>query len=410
MGNNNVIIVGGGAAGLMAALSAAESGNKVILMEKNNQLGKKLSITGGGRCNLTNINGSEMLFQKTVSNSRFLYSALSIFNSVHLMNLFKQQGVALKVEEGGRVFPESNQAQEIISVFHRQLKAMNVEIRYHSPVSRLIVEGGQIKGVQLAEGNSLKADAVILATGGMSYPATGSSGDGFKMAQGLGHTLIPPRAALVPIELKEPWIRDLMGISLKEVRLFVNLQKKKTIEMVGPLIFTHFGLSGPAVLQLSSYINRALDEKPITIHIDFLPELTRNELEDFLIESGKNKGNKQLKSHLAELLPRGFADKLLEILSLNGEQPLNQLSKANRETLLNGLKDSPFKVKGLRDIKEAIVTAGGIHVKEINPKTMESKLIKGLYFAGEMIDVDALTGGYNLQIAFSTGYLAGRLL
>ncbi len=407
MDNNKVIVIGAGAAGSMAAIVAAASGKSVILLEKNSQLGRKLSITGGGRCNVTNHNGPEMMIQNIVTNGRFLYSALNTFDSGHLMKFFKSLGVPLRVEEEGRVFPKSNQSGDIINAFHQQLKVKGVRIQYHTLVKSLVVEAGRVRGVLVGDGEMLEASSVILATGGLSYPATGSTGDGFKMAQTLGHTIVPPMAALVPIELKEFWVKELMGISFEEVRLWTTLKKNKGVEVKGSLIFTHFGISGPAVLKLSSHINRAVEKGSVTLKIDFLPKLPIDKLVDFLIEAGKNKGNRQLMGVLSELLPRAFAIKLLEILKLDRELPLNQLGKADRIRLIDALKGLSFTVKQLRSIKEAIITAGGVHVKEINPKTMESKLIKGLYFAGEMIDVDALTGGYNLQIAFSTGYLAG---
>lgn len=408
MGNNTVIVVGGGAAGIMAAIAASKNNHSVILIEKNNQLGKKLSITGGGRCNVTNIDGPEAMILKTVNNGRFLYSALNHFNSSDLMALLKHQGVPLKVEEGGRVFPISNQSGDILKALHQILQDQKVVIRYNSQGKRILLEDGCIKGLLLTNGEIVLGNTVILATGGLSYPATGSSGEGLSIAKAMGHTVIPPRAALVPIETEEEWVKDLMGISLEQVRIFTVLPKNKRIEVTGSLIFTHFGISGPAVLQFSSYVNQYTLLNQTTMQLDLVPKLTQGELEDFFLKAGKNNGNKQLKSLLFELLPKGFTVKLLSILKIDGEVPLNQLKKSDRNLLLNSLKGLKLTIKQLRSIKEAIITAGGVSVKEINPKTMESKLLKGLYFVGEMVDVDALTGGYNLQIAFSTGYLAGN--
>ncbi|WP_026477896.1 BaiN/RdsA family NAD(P)/FAD-dependent oxidoreductase [Alkaliphilus transvaalensis] len=408
MTNNNVIVIGGGPAGIMAALTAAKSKKRVILIEKNNEIGKKLAITGGGRCNVTNTASPEDMIKKTVTNGKFLYSALNTFTSSDLMNLIKDKGVPLKVEAGGKVFPVSDRSRDIIHLWEEELKLHKVEAWYRNTVSKIIVENGEVVGIELEKGNKLSAGKVIIATGGLSYPATGSTGDGYRLAESVGHKIIPPKPSLVPLAISEDWIKNLMGISLEHVRITATPNKKKIISE-GPMIFTHFGLSGPTILEMSSYLNQYLIEKSVKLTLDLIPDLSEESVERIFLNLEHN-GNKTIRSILTKYLPKNLISKLLEILEIDGEIILNQLTKKARSKLLSALKRTELTASGLRSIKEAIITSGGVSVKEINPKTMESKKIKGLYFAGEVIDVDALTGGYNLQIAFSTGYLAGSNL
>ncbi|MBM7614095.1 BaiN/RdsA family NAD(P)/FAD-dependent oxidoreductase [Alkaliphilus hydrothermalis] len=406
MANNTVIVLGGGPAGLMAACTAATQNKKVILVEKNKEIGKKLMITGGGRCNLTNIATPDEMIKKTVKNGKFLYKALHGFTSQDLISYVEKRGVPLKVEEGGKVFPVTNLAKDIIALWDRLLQEHKVQILYGNTAKEIIFKDQKITGLKLDNNKIIEATSLIVATGGQSYPATGSTGEGYSLVTPLGHTIIPPKPSLVPIAISEEWIKELMGISLEKVRVTAGVDKKKKIVREGAMIFTHFGLSGPAILEMSAYLNQYLLEKSVKLRIDFLPDTTTEELESLLMEGQQGK-NKALKTVINQLLPKNLTSKLLEVLKIDGDTNLNQLTKKNRNILVHNLKEMELTASGLRSLKEAIVTSGGVSVKEIDPKTMESKLIKGLFFCGEVIDVDALTGGYNLQIAFSTGYSAG---
>lgn len=406
MENKPIIVVGGGPGGMMAAITAAQRGASVLLIEKNSSLGKKLRITGGSRCNITNIDDPTAMIQKIVTNGRFMHSALNQFSSQDLMNLLRKQGVALKVEEEGRVFPKADQAQVIIDALEGLLRAGNVKILYGRAVKEILVEDGQVQGVLLEDGKALTAKSVVLATGGASYPGTGSTGEGYQMAKKLGHTIVPIKPALVAMEIGEAWIKEWMGISLEAVVIYAPSGKKKPYVMTGPLLFTHFGISGPGVLKLSSYLTK--NPLPERVTIDLLPTMSQEEIGHYFGGAGKNMSNRQMKTLLGELLPKGMAPGLLEQCGIDPQLPFHQLRKEQKQALIERLKALPLTLKGLRGLKEAIITSGGVSVKEITPQTMASKLVKGLYFAGEVMDVDALTGGYNLQIAFSTGYVAGK--
>ena len=408
MKNHRVIIIGGGPAGIMAALTAAEAQKKVILIEKNPQLGKKLAITGGGRCNVTNYSEADEMIKKTINNGRFLYSAFNALSSNELMKMIDGMGVPLKIEAENRVFPKSDRSSDIIEAFYKRLKSLGVEFVFNKAVIEILNENSSVVGVKLEDQEIIKANSVVLATGGVSYPATGSTGEGYSFAKILGHTLIEPKPALVPIVVKEGWIKELMGISIGDAELAFKGDKKKPITVRGPIIFTHFGLSGPAVLELSSHINQYINKNVVKLKLDLMPELSEASLEQTFIRPDEAVANSSLKKFLNQYLPKNLLQILFSIEAIDEEVSLKQITKNDRQKLLRLLKNMELTVISLRSLKEAIITSGGISVKEINPKTMESKLIKGLFFAGEIIDTDAVTGGYNLHIAFSTGYLAGQ--
>ena len=425
---SRVIVVGGGAAGMMAAYAAAECGHNVVLLEQNEKLGKKLYITGKGRCNVTNACDQDKFFENIVTNPKFLYSAFYGFDNKQMMSLLEEAGCKLKVERGERVFPMSDHASDISAALQRVLRQKKVEVRLHSRVKRLLISGKdrdgnsfeddraadcdsskekKVCGVMLADGTEIEADAIILATGGLSYPTTGSTGDGHSMAAGLGHTVKKCVPALAPMEIKESWCSLLQGLSLKNVTLTMQCGTKKIWQGFGEMLFTHFGISGPLVLSASSYYNKCKDKSDVTVGIDLKPALTAEQLDKRILRDFEDNPNKQLKNVIDDLYPAKLTPVMIELSGIGREKKIHEISKQERTKLVEITKQLKMKVVCLRDFTEAIITQGGIGVKEINPSTMESKLIKGLYFAGEIIDVDALTGGFNLQIAWSTGHLAG---
>ena len=403
---SSVIVVGGGAAGMMAAYAAAECGHKVLLIEKNEKLGKKLFITGKGRCNVTNACEQDKLFENIVSNPKFLYSAFYDFDNRQMMDLIEKAGCPLKVERGERVFPVSDHSSDIIAAMERLLQQKGVEVRLHTAVREVMAEDGKIMGVLLKDGRSMAADAVILATGGFSYPTTGSTGDGHRMAGELGHTQKECTPALVPMEIKEPWCGQLQGLSLKNVTLTMACGKKKVWQGFGEMLFTHFGISGPLVLSASSYYNKCKD-KDVTVTIDLKPALTAEQLDKRILREFEQNLNKQLKNVIGSLYPSKLTPVMIDLSGIGGEKKIHEITRQERDQLTTVTKGLQMHVSGLRDYTEAIITQGGVKVKEVNPSTMESKLVKGLYFAGELLDLDAVTGGFNLQIAWSTGHLAG---
>ncbi len=407
MKNHRAIVIGGGPAGMMAALTAARSNKQVILIEKNPQLGKKLAITGGGRCNVTNLTDPDEMIKKTVTNGRFLYGAFNSLSSKELMKQLEAMGIPLKLEEDNKVFPVSNRSGDVIEGFYSSLRQLGVELIFNRSVAEIMSDSNSIIGVRLDNNERIKGTSVILATGGASYPTTGSNGEGYSLAGGLGHSIRKPKAALVPIVTKEEWVKELMGISITDAEISFKAEKKKPFTVRGPIIFTHFGLSGPAILELSSHLNSLIDKGSINLRLDLLPQVSTEELENTLIRPEALNADMSIRRYLNQYLPKNLLQILMERGAIDGDVPLKQLTKKARTKLLMLLKNMEVTAISLRSLKEAIVTSGGIEVKEINPKTMESKLVKGLYFAGEIIDVDAVTGGYNLHIAFSTGYLAG---
>lgn len=411
MGRRKVIVVGGGASGMMAAIAAAEKGAQVTLLEKNNQLGKKLLITGKGRCNVTNSKDIAQLINSFPHNGKFLFTAFTVWSNEQTMAFFEQMGVALKVERGDRVFPQSDQAKDIVQALNRRLKQLKVEVRLGQAVQAVLTdEAGKANGVVLADGRHMLADRVIVAVGGMSYPGTGSSGDGYSWAKALGHTIKPLRPSLVPLESPNEWLYALQGLSLKNVRLtFFKPNGKKLAEDFGEMLFTHFGISGPIVLTLSGQVvdQWQKEQEPLLVEIDLKPALSVEQLDQRLLREIDEQHNKQLKNVLTSLLPQKLIPVFIDQVGIAEDRVMHQLTREERQRLTRGLKHFTFWVHRPRPLSEAIVTAGGIHVKEISPQTMESKLVAGLYFTGEILDIDGITGGFNLQAAFSTGYLAG---
>ena len=409
----NVIVIGGGAAGMMAAIMSARNGNNVTILEKMRSMGRKLSITGKGRCNITNATEMDNFIKNVPGNGKFLYSAFNQFTNQDTINFFNEIGVKTKVERGERVFPASDSAMEVIDKLKKELDRRKVKVTVNSKVERILVEDGKVVGVK-TEDNLYNCDKVILATGGKSYPSTGSTGDGYKMVESLGHTIVKPKASLVPLELYEKDITELQGLSLKNVSIKLLDDKKIVYEDFGEMLFTHFGVSGPIILSLSAHLLRVknIDEKlrnkNIVLSIDLKPALTFEKLETRIQRDFEKYTRKQFKNSLNDLLPGKMVNYIIEKSNIPDDKQTDQITKEERRNLVKLLKNLEFKIKGFRPIEEAIVTAGGVNIKEINSSTMESKLVKGLYFAGEIIDVDAYTGGFNLQIAFSTAYIAAK--
>ncbi len=406
---NKVIIIGGGAAGLMSAVAAISNNSEVTIYEGNEKLGKKMYITGKGRCNLTNACDISEYFDNIVSNDKFLYSALYSFTNDDVIKFFEDNGCPIKIERGNRAFPVSDKSSDIIKTLEKYLRSSGVNIVLNTKVKSVITKEEKVSGVKLDAGNVDRCDRLIIATGGKSYQATGSTGDGYKFAKELGINVTPLRPSLVPLEAKEDYIRMLQGLSLRNVELTIYNNKKTVYKDFGEMLFTHFGVSGPLVLSAGSRIGKLLEDgSNLNAAIDLKPALSYKKLEDRIIREIDANKNKEIKYLLSSLLPAKMVDVFIDLLNINKHLKLNEFTKNNRTDLINLLKAFPFTITGLRGFNEAIITQGGIDVSEINPSTMESKKIKGLYFAGEVIDIDALTGGYNLQLAFSTGHLAGE--
>ena len=406
---SKVYVVGGGAAGMLAAIFAARNGHKVVLLEKNEKLGKKLFITGKGRCNITNACDREEFFEKVISNPKFLYRAYHAFSNYDTMNFFEEIGLPLKTERGNRVFPTSDKSSDVIAVLKRELERQSVEIRYHSEVEQIVQKEGLFHGIFLKNTKEEQlGDAVILATGGLSYPLTGSTGDGFLFAKKMGHTTTPMYPSLVPIHVKEDFVKDLMGLSLKNIGVTVSAGTKSIYHDFGELLFTHFGVSGPVILSASSFIIPYLKkQEPLQLSIDLKPALTPEQLDARILRDFDEFKNKQFKNSLDHLLPNKLIDVIIRLSCIDSEKKVNSITKDERFRLVELLKNFKLQITRLSDYNQAVITKGGINIKEVNPSTMESKLVKHVYFAGEILDLDALTGGYNLQIAWSTAYLAG---
>lgn len=398
---SKVIVIGAGPAGIMAALSASKN-NEVILIERNDEIGKKLKLTGGGRCNITNNRDIEEFFDKIVTNKKFLYSALYTFTNRDLLEYFSSKGLEYKVEYDQKVFTKSDKADEVIDIFKRDLMKNDVRIYYNTKVKDLIINDDTIKGIVTEEGKEILADKIIITTGGKSHPTTGSDGSMFEILQNHGHTINNFYPALIPLVTKDGFVKNLQGVAMKEVVISTTIKKKK-IQRQGDMIFTHFGISGPGVLKFSSYINKLLKDGEVDIKIDFLPDISKEELSKIIRGS-----NKSILNNLKEYLPQNFIKEILNILNLT-EVKVSELKKEDELKLIEYIKEMKLTVEDTITIKAAMVTSGGVSVKEINSSTMESKKIKNLFFAGEVIDIDAETGGFNLQMAFSTGYLAGML-
>ncbi|HJJ10517.1 MAG TPA: NAD(P)/FAD-dependent oxidoreductase [Clostridiaceae bacterium] len=429
-----VVVIGGGPAGIMSAISAKNSGNDVILIEKMNSLGKKLLITGKGRCNITSSLNINEFIQNIPGNGRFLYSAFQNFTNEDIINLLKKHNVKVKEERGNRIFPVSDKSKDVLDAFYEELKNLNVKIYTNSTVNQIIVKDASVTGVEYTFNNNkytINADKVILATGGKSYPTTGSTGDGYEMAKKLGHTITEIKPSLIPIVANEnsaiekinlenyknskELCKSLQGLSLKNVKIqFEDIEKNKVIyDDFGEMLFTHFGISGPTILSSSAHIirykniNELLKQGKIILKIDLKPALSNEKLDLRILRDFEKEKNKLFRNSLDELLPQKLIDPVIHLSGINPNKKVNEISKKERMQLLKILKEFCITISGFRPVEEAIITAGGINIKEINPKTMESKLINNLYFAGEIIDVDAYTGGFNLQIAYSTGVTAG---
>lgn len=404
---SKVAIVGGGAAGMMAAVFAARNGHEVHLFEKNEKLGKKLYITGKGRCNLTNACDIEELFFNVRKNAKFLYSAFYSFSNEETIRMFEELGLKTKTERGNRVFPVSDHSSDVIAVLAKELNRLHVNIHLHTEVERIEAENGCIVGIQTKQGRQ-EADAVILATGGVSYPATGSTGDGYRFAKETGHKITPLSPSLVPFLIKEDYVKQLQGLSLKNVQVSIGEGKKQLYSDFGEMLFTHFGVSGPLILSASTYISPYPEGKELPLYVDLKPALSEKQLDNRILREFDGAQNKQFKNAVAGLFPSKLLPVMISLSGIAEEKKVHEITREEREAFVRLIKHMPMTITGLRDFKEAIITRGGVQVKDVQPSTMESKYVKNLYFAGEVLDVDAMTGGFNLQIAWSTAYLAGN--
>ena len=405
---SKVLVIGGGAAGMFAAIAAAENGNEVFLYEKNEKLGKKLFITGKGRCNLTNACDMDTLFASVVSNPRFLYSSFYNYTNQDVIAFFEKAGVATKTERGGRVFPDSDHSSDVIKGLERELKRRNVKVKLHAEVKDIKVRGERFEKLIFTYGNEAEGDCCIVATGGLSYKTTGSTGDGYRFAETMGHTIRPCIPSLVPVETKELWVSELQGLSLRNVEVTVRDGQKKLYQEFGEMLFTHYGVSGPLLLSASSRVGRKLMEKSLTLEIDLKPALDEEALHRRVLRDFEENQNRQFKNAVGRLFPAKLVPVMIQLSGIPPEKKVHVISREERNAFVHLIKHFKVTLTKLRGFDEAIITKGGISTKEINPKTMESKRIKGIYFAGEVLDLDALTGGFNLQIAWSTGYAAGK--
>ena len=406
---NQIVIVGAGPAGMMAAAAAAECGGSVLLLEKMPRVGRKMMITGKGRCNVTSADDVPDIIRNIIGNGRFLNSSLRAFDNADVMAFFEGLGVPLKTERGNRVFPQSDRAADVVDAMVKHLRDQEVEIRTNTSVSGLLTEANKICGVRLVDGSEVEAAAVILAMGGTSYPATGSTGDGHVLARAVGHTVTPIFPALVPLVTRETWVREVQGLSLRNVRATLYHAGKKEQDFFGEMLFTHFGVTGPIILQLSRRASELLRDgkKDIELRLNLKPALTHEKLRERVDRDFAAYEQKHLHNGMIDLLPKRLIDIVLNAAGLAPERVVGQISSKERERLVRVLQALPLTIMGTRPIAEAIVTAGGVATHEINPRTMESKIVKHLYFVGELVDVDAYTGGYNLQAAFSMGHAAG---
>lgn len=412
---SKIIVIGGGPAGMFAAIAAAETSasNEVILLEKNEKLGKKLFITGKGRCNITNASDMENLFSNVMSNAKFLYSAFYSYDNMRVIDFFEQNGLRTKVERGNRVFPVSDHSSDVIATLNRVLKEKKVKVMLHTEVGQILMQEEEdgtktAVGVKLKDQTTLMADRVIVATGGFSYQTTGSTGDGYRFAEEAGHTITEISPALVPFYAKEEYVTRLQGLSLKNVEVRIYDGKKLLYEEFGEMLFTHFGVSGPLILSASAALKPAQTKKELTMKIDLKPAVSEEQLDKRLLREFEEAKNKQFKNAVAGLFPAKMTPIMIEVSGIDPEKKVNEVTKEERHAFISLIKAFPVTLCGLRDFNEAIITKGGVKVKEIDPSTMESKCTRQLYFCGEVLDLDAMTGGYNLQIAWSTGYLAGN--
>ena len=405
-----IVIIGGGPAGMMAAITAAKAGADVVLLEKNEKTGKKLFITGKGRCNVTNACDTENLFANVMEHSKFLYSAVYGYDNQAVMQFFEEAGCHLKTERGQRVFPESDHSSDILRALDREMQKAGVKIRLNSEVEEVLIdnEKKQILGVRLHNREKIMADRVIIATGGISYVLTGSTGDGYRFAREAGHSITKLSPALVPFNIEENWCKQLQGLSLRNVEASIAVEGRNIYSDFGEMLFTHYGVSGPLMLSGSSYYVHKAGNRPAKLYIDLKPALTQEQLDKRILREFDANRNKQFKNAIATLFPAKMQNIMPMLAQIDPEKKVNEITKEERERFLYTIKHLELTITGVRDYNEAIITKGGVKLSEVNPSTMESKIIKGLYFAGEVLDLDALTGGYNLQIAWSTGHLAGE--
>ena len=405
---SKVIIIGGGAAGMFAAVHASDKGHEVHLFEKNEKLGKKLYITGKGRCNITNACDVEELFQAVIGNPKFLYSSFYTYTNQDVIDFFENEGLATKIERGNRVFPVSDHSSDVIRTLSEAMRKRGVQVHLNQKVEKVLQKDGTFDGIVLEDGKTVKGDSCIIATGGLSYPSTGSTGDGYRWAEALGHKVTEQSPGLVPLETKESWVKALQGLSLRNVNVTVLDGRKKYYEEFGELLFTHFGVSGPTVISASSVVGQMLKRKELTLTIDLKPALSEEQLDKRLLRDFEEQKNKQFKNALGGLFPSKLIPVMVELSGILPEKQVNAVSKEERHSLVHLIKNFAMTLTGIRGYNEAIITRGGVSVREIDPGTMESKKVKNLYFAGEVLDLDAVTGGYNLQIAWSTGYMAAQ--
>ena len=409
-----VIVIGGGPAGMMSAISSAENGNKVTILEKMNSLGRKLLITGKGRCNITSSLDMDQFIKNIPGNGMFLYSAFKQYTNKDIIEFLKNEGLEVKEERGNRIFPKTDKSLDVLKCFTKRIEELNIDVKFSCKVEQILTKENKVIGV-IANGNKIYSDKVILATGGKSYPLTGSTGDGYKLVQKLGHTIANIKPSLVPLESSDKECKMMQGLSLKNVKIEIkDVEDKKIIyEDFGEMLFTHFGVSGPIILSSSAHMVRYKDietklkRRKVILNIDLKPALSEKKLDERILRDFDKQKNKEFKNSLGELLPNKMIEIMIERSKINPNKKVNEITKEERKRLINLFKNFEIEINGFRPIEEAIITSGGINIKEINPKTMESKIIKGLFFAGEIIDVDGYTGGFNLQIAYSTGYIAG---
>ncbi len=407
---SKVLIVGGGAAGMLASIFAARNGHEVHVYEKNEKLGKKLYITGKGRCNLTNACDMDALFASVRTNSRFLYSAFYGFTNQDAMTFFEEEGLKIKIERGERVFPLSDKSADVLDTLRRSMRRAGVEIHLNTEVKELILEDGQARGLILADKTRVDGDGVIVATGGLSYPVTGSTGDGYRFAKEAGHKVTDCIPSLTPFNIREDFVKELQGLSLKNVELRIYNGKKEVFREFGEMMFTHFGITGPLVLTASSFVGTLAARQELRAVLDLKPALSEEQLDQRVLREFDANPNKSFKNVIGSLFPAKLTPVMIGLSGMDPDKKVHDISREERLNFVRLTKGLSMTVTGLRDYKEAIITKGGVAVKEINPSTMESKLVKGLYFIGEVLDLDAVTGGFNLQIAWSTAYAAGNAI
>ena len=405
---SRVLIVGGGAAGMLASIFAARQGHEVHVYEKNEKLGKKLYITGKGRCNLTNACEMDTLFDSVRTNTRFLYSAFYGFTNQDAMQFFEEEGLRLKTERGERVFPASDKSVDVLDTLRRSMKKAGVKVHLNTAVKELICHDGQVEGILLENGETIKGDAVIVATGGLSYPSTGSTGDGYRFAEEAGHKVTDCLPSLVPFNIREEYVKELQGLSLKNVEISIYNGKKQIFREFGEMLFTHFGVSGPLILTASSFVGPQAARQELRLMLDLKPALTSEQLDQRVLRDFDANPNKSFKNVASGLFPAKLTPVMIRLSGIDPDKKVHDISRDERQRFVHLIKNLEMTVTGLRDYREAIITKGGVSVKEINPSTMESKLVKRLYFIGEVLDLDAVTGGFNLQIAWSTAYAAGN--